>query len=297
MALQDRYINPFTDFGFKKLFGSEPNKDLLIDFLNLFLPERHRIQDLSYTDSAQSGRSETDRKAIFDIACTGANGERFIVEMQKAQQDFFKDRSVYYASFPIQEQALRGDWDYELSHVYTFGVLDFRFPEHADEAEMVHVVQLKDQQCRTFYDKLTFVYIEMPKFNKTEAELVTLQDKWLYVLRNLPRLTDLPAKMQERVFKKLFAVAEIAKYTPQERAAYESSLKYYRDWKSVADTAARIGREEGREEGREQREIEAIVGLYANGIAVPLIARSLGLSEGQVQKVIDEHLSAEEPRQ
>ena len=104
-ALQDRYINPLTDFGFKKLFGSEPNKALLIDFLNQILPERHRIKDLSYARNEQVGTKKLDRKAIFDLYCIGESGERFIVEMQKAKQNFFQDRSIYYASFPIQEQA------------------------------------------------------------------------------------------------------------------------------------------------------------------------------------------------
>ena len=113
MALQDKYINPFTDFGFKKLFGSEPNKDLLIDFLNQVLPGKHKIKDLTYARTEQLGNSETDRKAIFDLYCVGENGERFIVEMQKAKQNFFKDRSVYYSSFPIQEQAKKGDWNYQ----------------------------------------------------------------------------------------------------------------------------------------------------------------------------------------
>ena len=81
MALQDKYINPFTDFGFKKLFGSEPNKDLLIDFLNQVLPGKHKIRDLTYARTEQLGNSETDRKAIFDLYCVGENGERFIVEM------------------------------------------------------------------------------------------------------------------------------------------------------------------------------------------------------------------------
>ncbi len=109
MALQDKYINPFTDFGFKKLFGSEPNKDLLIDFLNQVLPVRHKIKELTYARTEQLGNTETDRKAIFDLYCIGENGERFIVEMQKAKQNFFKDRSVYYSSFPIQEQAKKGE--------------------------------------------------------------------------------------------------------------------------------------------------------------------------------------------
>jgi len=100
---KEKYINPLTDFGFKKLFGTEPNKDLLIDFLNQILPDR-KIKDLTYSSGEKQGLTELDRKAIFDLYCIGDKGERFIVEMQKAKQNYFKDRSVFYASFPIQEQ-------------------------------------------------------------------------------------------------------------------------------------------------------------------------------------------------
>ncbi|MEO0340684.1 MAG: Rpn family recombination-promoting nuclease/putative transposase, partial [Bacteroidota bacterium] len=111
----EKFINPLTDFGFKKLFGSEPNKDLLIDFLNELLPKKHQIADLSYAQNEHQGQRIIDRTAIFDIYCIGENGERFIVEVQKAKQNYFKDRSVYYASFPIQEQGQKGDWNYELA--------------------------------------------------------------------------------------------------------------------------------------------------------------------------------------
>ena len=155
MALQDKYINPFTDFGFKKLFGTELNKDLLIDFLNaVVLPEGRRIADLQYKKSEQLGSGELDRKAIFDLYCVGEDGERFIVEMQKAKQNYFKDRSVFYATFPIQEQAQRGDWDFKLAEVYTVGILDFVFAEDGDKKEVRHQVTLKDQNGIVFYKKL-----------------------------------------------------------------------------------------------------------------------------------------------
>ena len=100
---RERYINPLTDFGFKKLFGTEVNKELLIDFLNEILPDK-KIKNLSYSSEENQGLTELDRKAIFDLYCIGNNGERFIVEMQKAKQNYFKDRSIFYASFPIQSQ-------------------------------------------------------------------------------------------------------------------------------------------------------------------------------------------------
>jgi len=157
MSLTERYINPFTDFGFKRLFGSEPNKDLLIDFLNQLLPAHHNIKDLTYADKEQMPMSEYDRKAIFDIYCTNEKGESFIVEIQKAKQNFFKDRSVYYSTFPIQKQAQTGQWDYQLAAVYTVGILDFVFDESKGNTEVMSFVQLKNQKNQVFYDKLTFI--------------------------------------------------------------------------------------------------------------------------------------------
>ena len=150
--LTKRYINPLTDFGFKKLFGTEPNKLLLIDFLNQILPDR-KIKDLSYSSNEKLGLTEIDRKAIFDLYCIGDQGERFIVEMQKAKQNYFKDRSVFYASFPIQEQGKKNTWDYQLDPVYSVGILDFIFDDHKNEKEMLHVVELKNQRGEVFYDK------------------------------------------------------------------------------------------------------------------------------------------------
>ena len=137
--LRERYINPLTDFGFKRIFGSEPNKVLLIDFLNVVLPAEHRIKDLTYRNNENVGNTTIDRKAIFDIYCESETGERFIVEIQKAKQNYFKDRSIYYSTFPIQEQAEKGDWNYKLSAVYTVGVLDFIFDDHKDDSTIMHV--------------------------------------------------------------------------------------------------------------------------------------------------------------
>ena len=252
MPLTDKYINPFTDFGFKKLFGSEPNKDILISFLNEILPEKHRITDLTYAKNEQTGLREDSRNAIFDLFCTSQSGEQFIVEMQKAKQNYFRDRSVFYTSFPIQEQAQKGEWNYKLESVYLIGILDFTFSEDAAEKQVRHEIQLKDQQCRVFYDKLTYIYLEMPHFNKREEELETNFDKWMYVLRQLPNLQERPRALQERVFAILFEAAEIARFNREDRLGYEASLKTYRDLKNVVDTSFDEGKAEGKAEGLEE---------------------------------------------
>ncbi len=241
----DRYINLLTDFGFKRLFGSELNKALLIDFLNAILPEKHTIADISYKNNENVGNTAMDRKAIFDIYCESKTGEKFIVEIQKAKQNYFKDRSVYYSTFPIQEQAEKGDWNYKLSSVYTIGILDFIFEDHKKDEELFHTVELKNQKCEVFYDKLKFIYVELPKFNLKVEELETHFEKWLFLFRHLSELETPPEKLQEGIFNQLFEIAEIAKFTPEEQRAYQNSLKYYRDLNNVIETSKQEAREEG----------------------------------------------------
>ncbi|WP_121971227.1 Rpn family recombination-promoting nuclease/putative transposase [Leptolyngbya sp. BC1307] len=278
--LQERYINLLTDFGFKRVFGSEPNKQLLIDFLNTLLPERHRIQKLSYKSTENLGNTPIDRKAIFDIYCQGENGERFIVEIQKAKQNFFKDRSVFYASFPIQEQSLREEWNFQLAPVYSIGILDFIFDDHQHEATLIHTVELKNQHCDVFYDKLKFIYVELPKFKKTLDQLETHQDKWLYLLRHLPELDDQPRPFQDAVFLQLFEIAEISNFSPREQESYQSSLKYYRDLNNVIDTS----RQEGIEEGRQAEKMAIALALLSK-LPNETISQTTGLPITEIERL------------
>jgi len=272
----ERYINPFTDYGFKKLFGEEPNKDLLLDFLNVLLEEEQgEIKDLTYLKNEHLGTGELDRKAIFDLYCENERGEKFIVELQKTKQNFFKDRTVYYSTFPIREQAKRADWNYELKAVYTIAILDFVFDDDKnDPAKFRYDIKLTDKETKeVFYDKLTFIYLEMPKFNKAVEELETRFDKWLYVIRNLNRLDKVPDKLRERVFEKLFEIAEIARFTPDQVRSYEDSLKYYRDLKNSLDTA--------KEEGK----IEVAAEMLKEHEPIEKIIRFTGLSREQIEKL------------
>ncbi|MGB3292797.1 MAG: Rpn family recombination-promoting nuclease/putative transposase [Phormidesmis sp.] len=286
--LQERYINLLTDFGFKRVFGSEPNKQLLIDFLNTLLPERHRIKTLSYKGSESLGNTQIDRKAIFDIYCQGENGDRFIVEIQKAKQNFFKDRSVFYASFPIQEQSLRGEWNFQLAPVYSIGILDFVFDDHKAEDTLIHTVELKDQHCSVFYDKLKFIYVELPKFTKSLDQLETHQDKWLYLLRHLPELEEQPRPFQDSVFLQLFEIAEISNFSPDEQDVYQNSLKYYRDLNNVIDTSRQEGIEQGRKEGIEQgrkEEKRAIARALLSKLPNETISQTTGLTIAEVEEL------------
>ena len=284
--MKAKYINPFTDFGFKKIFGEEASKPLLIDFLNALLPERGTITGLSFKNTEQLGQSEADRKAIYDIYSENEQGERFIVELQKAKQNYFKERTIYYSTFPIREQAEKGGWNHNLKAVYCVGILDFTFGDYESEpekSEVVHTVNLKNQHGRIFYDKPTYIYLEMPNFKRAESELETRLDQWLYFIKYLEDFQAMPAIFSDEVFSQAFEKAELAKFDQTELDKYESSLKTYRDLKGVIDTAFDEGRTEGKMEGK----MEVARNMKSKGLPIRDISELTGLSENEINKLQD----------
>lgn len=281
MISRETYINPLTDFGFKKLFGTEPNKALLLDFLNELLPTRHQIEDLYYSNAEQIPAVRAERKAVFDIHCKSTTGEYFIVELQRVKQEHFKDRSVYYSSFPMQAQGKVGAWNFELKAIYTICILDFIFDDYEANPDCLHEVQLKDEYGTLFYDKLTYVYIELPKFGKSLEELETKFDKWLYVFKHLAQLQKQPVALQERIFKRLFEAAKIAKFTRMERQEYEASLKEYRDYINGVDYA----RKQGIELGKKENMLEVAKAMKADNEPIDKIMKYTGVSEEVVNQL------------
>ena len=290
--IEERYISLLTDFGFKRIFGTKPNKDLLINFLNSLFDGFQVIKDVKYLNSEHVGDVFAERKAIFDVYCENERGEKFIVEMQNAYQKYFKDRSLFYSTFPIREQAPKGaEWNFQLEHVYTVALLNFDLEEEAfDKNDINHDVGLLDKKTlKVFNDKLSFKYVEIAKFNKTEEELDTLYDKWLYVLKNLSRLDERPSALKEKVFTKLFEEAEIAKFTSKELKEYEDSLKAYRDVKNSIDTALEKGREEGMAkcmaEGMEKEKISTARRLLSMGLSEEQVSIATELPLEEIQKL------------
>ena len=250
---EERYISLLTDFGFKRIFGTDPNKELLINFLNSLFDGEEVIKDVKYLNSENVGDVYTERKAIFDVYCENEKGEKFIVEMQNAYQTYFKDRSLFYSTFPIREQAPKGsDWNFCLKKVYVVALLNYKMSDEAfDSTDTIHTIALMDTKTnKVFNAKLMFKYVEVGRFDKTDEELTSLSDKWMYVLKNLSRLDNRPSSLREKIFTKLFDAAAIARFSPNELREYEDSLKAYRDIKNSLDTAKEEGRAEGREEGR-----------------------------------------------
>lgn len=282
--MKAKYINPFTDFGFKKIFGEEASKPLLIDFLNALLPEQTNIKDLSFKNTEQLGQIDSDRKAIYDIYCEGENGEKFIVELQKAKQNYFIERTIYYSTFPIREQAEKGFWNYNLKAVYCVGILDFTFDDYESEpekSEVVHTIKLKNKNGKTFYDKLTYIYLEMPNFKQAEDELKTRLDKWLYFIQHLEDFQTIPTIFKDEVFTQAFEKAELAKFGQIELDSYENSLKVFRDNKAVYDYA----RQTAYDQGEIKRAIEIAKKLRLRGFSSKDISELTGLPESEIAKL------------
>jgi len=288
--MTSKYLNPYTDFGFKKLFGEEASKDLLVDFLNQLLPQQHQIAELSFKNPEKAPATAKERRAIFDIYCQNAGGERFIVEMQKAKVKFFKDRSLFYSTFPIKEQAQKGGWAFKLMPFYFIAILDFIYDEKEEAAKFRRDVCLKDQDGEIFYDKLHFKFLQMPLFTKQEHELESHFDKWIYFLKNLENFDHIPAILNEPIFQKGFEIAELAQLKPKQFETYQKSLLDYWEVKNVMDTSYEEGKQEGFEvgfvEGKQEGFVEAMMQVAKTmknkQIAIDVIMVATGLSEAEI---------------
>ena len=287
ISTKELYINPFTDFGFKKLFGEEANKDLLEDFLRELLKnEAIEIKNITFLKNENIQLEKAYKKGFLDLCCENEKGKRYIVEIQQSKYNFFKDKLGLLLSFPIQEYVNQEDHTSEFKQIYTIAILDFIFEEDKKETDkFLYRVKLSDIETKkVFYDKLTFVYVEMPKFNKTIDECETHFDKWLYVIKNLPRLERIPDKLKEKIFSKLFKEAEIANLKPAQVREYEESLKTYRDLHSILETTRIEGERIGIEKGEHQKALEIAKNLL-DILDNKTISQKTGLSIEQIEKL------------
>jgi len=283
--VRGKYIDPLVDFAFKKIFGSEPNKDLLIDFLNEVFRGRKHIVDLSYDKNEHPGEVKDEGSAVFDLLCTGNNGERFLIEVQRAKQGYFKERALFYTSRLISRLAPKGKreaWGYNIDEVYFIALLEDFTLEDTPDDKYLHDICLCDRDtCEIFYDKLGYTYIELSKFVKGEEELETGLDKWLHVLKNMSRMDKLPAYLRKPIFEKLFNIAAYTNLTKEEKEMYDSSLKYKWDNQNVLDYAVSTAVKEA-----EHKNSVAIAReMKKEGLPVTQIVKFTKLSIEEVEKL------------
>ncbi len=252
---EGKYIDLMVDWSFKKIFGTEVNKDILIEFLKVIFPQ-YAISDITYVPTEQLGIMEDDRKAIFDVLCRTVDGKTFLVEMQRGYQKHFFERALFYTSFPIMKQGkkalaeeARGNrpWDFSLDGVFFLGILNFKYEDDELTEHRYRLMEATSKKLMT--DKLEFVFVEVEKFDKDEDELETDLDKWLYLLKNMSNLLERPERLRDRIFTKLFDVAELAQLDDEDRINYIKAMNTERDTYNQIEYARETGHEEGKAEG------------------------------------------------
>ncbi|MEY8688111.1 Rpn family recombination-promoting nuclease/putative transposase [Bacteroides sp. AN502(2024)] len=299
------FINPFTDVGFKKIFGQEITKDLLIDFLNGLLVNEKCITDITFLDKELLPEYMGDRGVIYDIYCTTENGEQLVVEMQNKQQTNFKERALFYLSHTIARQGERGIfWKFDLKAVYGVFFLNFSLPNGSHKLRTDVVLTDRDTH-ETFSDKLRFIFIELPSFNKEESECDTDFERWIYVLKNMETLKRMPFKARKSVFEKLEKIVDIASLSKEERMKYDESIKVFRDqlvtisfakeegmkkgieigMKKGIEKGMKKGVEKGIEKGMKKKSQEIARNLKELGVPAATISQASGLSLDEIERI------------
>ena len=279
-----KYINPFTDIGFKRIFGQEFSKPLLIDFLNNLLVGERQIVDITFLDKEQPGEFADDRSLIYDIFCRTSDDEHIIVEMQNREQPYFKKRSVYYISEAISRQGERGaEWRYAIKAVYLVAFLNFSLPDIGDSFR-TDVALMDMKTGRLFSNDLRLIYLQLPHFVKEVDECDNDFDRWIYVLKNMEALTRLPWAVNKSVFERIAEIADISALSKEERIKYEKAIKQYRDTLCVMEGAE----QKGERKGEQRTRAEISKKLFERGMAIEEIARITSLTEEEVRAALAE---------
>ena len=298
MPIYERYINPFTDYGFKKIFGDTEDTSLLQSLINdiLGLDGEDKIKTIIFKNGELLPDSPEDRKAIFDLYCTDEKGSEFIVELQKVYQEHFQSRALYYTTFPIQEQAIRGRWNFSLTPIYFIGLLNFEVDKFKHSKEFLHHGKITDIKSKEImYDNLNMIYVEIPKLKKSKEELNTHLEWWLYVFQNLSQMQNIPQALQGDVIEKAFFKAEFIKLPKVEQEKYHKNLKVYRDLINSIDTAHKegivegriAGKIEGKIEGKLEEKIEIALTSLNQGLDIEIISKITGLSVDEIEGLRD----------
>ena len=309
-----RYINPFTDWGFKRLFGQEFSKDLLINFLNDLFEGEFQIKDVTFKDKEQLGDTNDLRGCIFDIYCVTDDDKHFIVEMQNRWVPFFVNRSIYYASkaFVAQrkkfdEAGVRTAVLYQFVPVYVVCIMNFMPREHEVTKFRTDVALREKSSDSVFSDKLRFIYLSLPFFDKSEEECETGFEKWIYVLKYMEVLERLPFTAQKKIFDHLAKLADVRCLSSEEQEKYDESIKAADDYysglygsyvegeetgmaKGIAKGMAKgmakgiaKGMAKGRAEGELSKGLEIARNLLAMGMSWSQIMQITGLTEEELK--------------
>ena len=269
-----KYIDPMVDFGFKKIFKESGKKNLIIRPLNAFFDLN--IVDIEMRESELLGLTDEERKASFDMFCTTQDNQTFIIEVQLAQQEFFMERAIFYSSLTIAHEAKRGPWDFHVQPVFFLGLLNFDLrhleKDKADPDQFIHKFSLREDTTHEKMSRaLRFAFLEIARFNKSKEECISFEDKFLYMMKNLPTFVETPELWDDDYFQEMMQEAEYANMTEQERWEYALAMKHKWDYQNTIDYA--------RKEGK----IDVAKQMLADNVPVETVLKYTGLTEEQVR--------------
>jgi predicted transposase/invertase (TIGR01784 family) len=270
-----KFVDVKNDIAFRKIFGNEKKKVILISFLNavLSLEGKDRIRDVTLLNPFQLPRIAGEKSSIIDVKATDEKGSTFIVEMQVAEPAGFDKRVLYYTSKDYAGQINIGEEYPKLRPVYFIGVLDFKYFSGKNYLSSHLIVDEETGEC--IFKDLKFRFIELPKFNKKVHELKNIIDKWTFFIKNADELEFMPDNVDDEGLKEAYEEAAQHNWTREEYDAYIYAGIREQD-------------EKGRIELAEKKRIERVVKqLHQNNVPLSIIAISVELTEQEVSEIIE----------
>lgn len=271
-----------SDWGFKRLFGTEANKDLLKYLLNTIIDEKN-ITDIELLDTEHKYLDVEDGYSVFDIYCRCDDGSRIIVECQKSNGGNFLDRVFAYSAMAVLDQAQRS-WGYELDKLYFIGFTTFNLFKDSDSYITRAKIMDVDRPGRVVYENYLQIYIETSKFVHDDSQLSSAIEELVYVLKNLENMDRIPEWI-ERKDNELTRICRTASYerlSSSEKEDYIMNKDKERIYQRSIEYAAKVNREEGRAEGREEGALAMAKAMKDEGLDVALIGRISGLTTEQI---------------
>ena len=275
MSYEFKYADLLDDDVFKLVFGRESTKDVMIEFLNQVIPDR-KIVDLEFIDKEMHPAERDAKGVVYDMFCKTDSGARIIVEVQRRKQPFYPERAVYYSTFQIQRQMEAGADAYDFLPVYVVNILDFKMDKHDVGTDIKTVYRLYEERSRRLLtDRVTFIFIELPRFMKTIDELDgNVLEGMYFCFKNMSVLDERPKVLTHQIFSKIFEVSELYNMDQDTRDKVIHKMTTERDLRNQMAYA----RQEAIEEGLTEARAEVARGMLADGMPVDKIAKYTNLS-------------------
>ena len=306
MLYKFRYADLLDDEVFKLVFGRESTKDVMIEFLNQVIPDR-KITDLEFIDKEMHPVERDAKGSVYDMFCRTDDGSRIIVEVQRRKQPFYPERALYYSTFQIQRQVEAGAETYDFLPVYVVNILDFCMVGDLDDGKVKTVYRLYEESSHVLLtDRVTFIFIELPKFKKSINELDgNVLEGVYFCFKNMAALEERPKVLSHQIFTKIFEVSELYNMDECTRDKVLNKMTTERDLRNQMAYARKVaieeglaegraeglaegraeGLAEGRAEGRAEANLEAALKFRNLGVAVEIISEATGLSIEEIKQL------------